>query len=341
LKAVKAEDRFALAASHHPDSGRALVTGCAGFLGSHLSERLVQDGVEVVGVDGFTDYYPRLQKERNLERLRDRRGFTLWELDLGNDVVDGLLDGVGTVFHLAAQPGVRGSFGASFSRYLHDNVLATQRLLEASVAAGVEVFVYASSSSVYGNSLAYPTSEDAERAPISPYGMTKLATEEIARVYGRLDGLRTVGLRYFTAYGPRQRPDMAFTRFMSRALAGEPVKVLGDGSQVRDFTFVDDVVDGTIAAADRGAPGTVYNIGGGTQVRLLDALRKIEELLDRPIEIEHLPDARGDVLRTCSDPQRAARDLGFTPRVSLDEGLVHQVEWALSRSVAPPAVVAA
>jgi UDP-glucuronate 4-epimerase len=236
---------------------------------------------------------------------------------------------------------VRGSFGTSFRRYLHDNVLATQRLLEASVAAGVGVFVYASSSSVYGNSLAYPTSEDTERTPISPYGMTKLATEEIARVYGRLDGLRTVGLRYFTAYGPRQRPDMAFTRFMSRALADEPVTVLGDGSQVRDFTFVDDVVDGTIAAAHRGAPGAVYNIGGGTQVRLLDALRKIEELLDRPIKVEHLPDARGDVRRTCSDPQRAARDLGFTPRVSLDEGLIHQVEWALSGSVAAPAVVAA
>lgn len=341
MKALNKADPFVLDMRRRAASGRVLVTGCAGFLGSHLSEWLVEDGVEVVGVDGFTDYYPRLQKESNLERLRDRGRFTLRELDLGEDSLDGLLDGVGTVFHLAAQPGVRGSFGSSFGRYVHDNVLATQRLLEASVAAGVEVFVYASSSSVYGNSLAYPTSEEVERAPISPYGMTKLAAEEIARVYGRLDGIRTVGLRYFTAYGPRQRPDMAFTRFMSSALAGKPLKILGDGSQVRDFTFVDDVVDGTIAAARRGAPGAVYNIGGGTQVRLLDAVRKIEDLLDRPVEIEHLPDARGDVRRTCSDPQRAARELGFTPRVSLDEGLARQAEWALSHSAALPALVAA
>ncbi len=319
---------------------RVLVTGCAGFLGSHLSERLADLGDEVLGVDCFTDYYPREQKEMNLARLRDRPRFTLRELDLGVDPLDDLVEGVDTVFHLAAQPGVRGSFGVSFGRYVHDNVLATQRLLEASAGASVQSFVYASSSSVYGNSLTYPTSEEVERAPISPYGLTKFTTEELAKVYGRLDGIRTVGLRYFTAYGPRQRPDMAFRRFLTSALAAEPVKILGDGSQVRDFTFIDDVVEGTIAAARRGASGTVYNIGGGTQVRLLDALRKIEELLGRPIEVEHLPDARGDVRRTCSDPRRAARDLGFSPRVSLDEGLSRQAEWALARSAAPPLVVA-
>jgi nucleoside-diphosphate-sugar epimerase len=321
-------------------TGRVLVTGCAGFLGSHLCERLVECGEEVLGVDCFTDYYPREQKETNLERLRDCRRFTLRELDLGSDPLDDSVEGIDTVFHLAAQPGVRGSFGASFESYVHDNVLATQRVLEASAAAPVQAFVYASSSSVYGNSLSYPTSEETERAPISPYGMTKLATEELAAVYGRLDGIPTVGLRYFTAFGPRQRPDMAFTRFLTSALAAEPVKILGDGSQVRDFTFIDDVVEGTIAAARRGAPGAVYNIGGGTQVRLLDALRKIEQLLDIPIEVEHLPDARGDVRRTCSDPRRAARDLGFTPRVSLDEGLARQVEWGLARSDLLPAVAA-
>lgn len=309
---------------------RVLVTGCAGFVGSHLSERLIDLGHEVVGVDCFTDYYRRERKEMNLAQLRDWRCFTLRELDLAVDPLDTLFEGVETVFHLAAQPGVRGSFGASFGRYVHDNILATQRLLEASSGAGVGVFVYASSSSVYGNSLSYPTSEEARRAPISPYGLTKLATEELAGVYGRLDGLSTVGLRYFTAYGPRQRPDMAFSRFLSSALAAEPVKVLGDGSQLRDFTYVDDVVEGTIAAARRGASGAVYNIGGGTQVRLLDALRIIEDALDLSIEIEHLSGARGDVRRTCSDPRRAASDLGFTPRVSLDEGLPRQVEWALA-----------
>jgi UDP-glucuronate 4-epimerase len=323
-----------------PGLGRVLVTGCAGFLGSHLSERLVDGGKQVVGVDCFTDYYPREQKEANLERLRDRRRFALRELDLGSNPLHHVLDGIDTVFHLAAQPGVRGSFGMSFARYVHDNILASQRLLEASAAAGVRTFVYASSSSVYGNSLSYPTAEETERAPISPYGLTKLATEELAAVYGRVEGMRTVGLRYFTAYGPRQRPDMAFTKFLRAALAGEPVRVLGDGLQVRDFTFVDDVVEGTIAAARTGGPGTVYNVGGGTQVRLLDALRKMEGLLGMPIEVEHLPVARGDVRRTCSDPRRAVRDLGFTPSVSLDEGLARQVEWALARGRARPVAVA-
>jgi nucleoside-diphosphate-sugar epimerase len=320
--------------------GRVLVTGCAGFLGSHLSERLVASGEEVLGVDCFTDYYPREQKDANLERLRDRRRFTLRELDLGSDALDGVVEGIDTVFHLAAQPGVRGSFGMSFARYVHDNILATQRLLEASAEAGVRTFVYASSSSVYGDSLTFPTAEETERAPISPYGLTKLATEELARVYGRLEGMRTVGLRYFTAYGPRQRPDMAFAKFLRAALARVPVRVLGDGMQVRDFTFVDDVVEGTIAAARRGAQGAVYNVGGGTQVRLLDALRKMEELLGMPIAVDHLPNARGDVRRTCSDPRRAARDLGFTPGVSLEEGLARQVEWALDRSRPRPATVA-
>jgi UDP-glucuronate 4-epimerase len=322
-------------------SSRVLVTGCAGFLGSHLGERLTEMGTEVLGVDCFTDYYPRGRKELNLRSLRDSSRFTLYELDLGSDPLDDVLEGVGTVFHLAAQPGVRGSFGASFGRYVHDNVLATQRLLEASAKASVRTFVYASSSSVYGNSLTYPTAEDVDRAPISPYGLTKLASEELAKVYGRLDGLRTVGLRYFTAYGPRQRPDMAFARFLNCALAGEPVKILGDGSQVRDFTFVDDVVDGTIAAALHGTHDAVYNIGGGTQVRLLDALLKIEGLLGRRIEVEHLPNARGDVDRTCSDPRRAASALGFRPLVSLDEGLSRQVEWTLARSASLQPGVAA
>lgn len=318
-----------------------LVTGCAGFLGSHLSERLTDLGEEVVGVDSFTDYYLRELKESNLEGLRDRACFTLFELDLGSDPLEGVLDGVDTVFHLAAQPGVRGSFGASFGRYVHDNVLATQRLLEASATARVKTFVYASSSSVYGNSLAYPTPEDTCRAPISPYGLTKLATEELAAVYGRLDRLHTVGLRYFTVYGPRQRPDMAFARFFASALAGKPVKILGDGAQVRDFTFVDDAVRGTIAAARDGRRGAVYNIGGGTQVELLEALARIEQVLGRKIEIEHLPDARGDVRRTCSDPRTATVDLGFAPCVSLEEGLTRQAAWTLAQTSEQPERVAA
>ena len=318
-----------------------LVTGCAGFLGSHLSERLIDMGEEVAGVDSFTDYYPRQVKERNVEALRNHARFRLFELDLGSDPLEGVLDGVDTVFHLAAQPGVRGSFGASFARYAHDNMLATQRLLEASTAARVRTFVYASSSSVYGDSLAYPTPEDTRRAPISPYGLTKLATEELAAVYGRLDRLHTVGLRYFTVYGPRQRPDMAFARFFASALAGNPVKILGDGSQVRDFTFIDDAVSGTIAAALRGRPGAVYNIGGGTQVKLIEALGRIEQLLDRKIKVEHLPVARGDVRRTRSDPRKAAIELDFSPRVGIEEGLTRQAGWTLAHTSDQPQRVAA
>jgi UDP-glucose 4-epimerase len=289
-------------------------------------------GEEVVGVDCFRDYYPRDVKERNLEGLRDHPCFRLFELDLGSDSLEDVLEGVDTVFHLAAQPGVRGSFGASFARYAHDNMLATQRLLEASAAAEVRTFVYASSSSVYGNSLSYPTPEDTHRAPISPYGLTKLATEELAAVYGRLEAVHTVGLRYFTVYGPRQRPDMAFARFFASALAGKPVKILGDGSQVRDFTFVDDAVTGTIAAARNGRRGAVYNIGGGTQVELLQALTRIQQLLRLKIEIEHLPVARGDVARTCSDPHKAAVELDFSPVVRLEEGLSRQAAWTLART---------
>jgi nucleoside-diphosphate-sugar epimerase len=311
---------------------KVLVTGCAGFLGSHLSERLIEMGEEVAGVDCFTDYYARELKEANLEGLREHSRFRLFELDLGSDPLEDVLDGVGTVFHLAAQPGVRGSFGASFARYAHDNMLATQRLLEASAAADVRTFVFASSSSVYGNSLGYPTREDARRAPISPYGLTKLATEELAAVYGRLDHLHTVGLRYFTVYGPRQRPDMAFARFIANALARKAVKILGDGSQVRDFTFVDDAVRGTIAAARNGHRGAVYNIGGGNQVGLLEAITRIERLLDLKIEIEHLPAGRGDVHRTCSDPRRATTELGFAPRVGLEEGLRRQAAWTLAQT---------
>jgi nucleoside-diphosphate-sugar epimerase len=329
----------ALESSPATDPGRVLVTGCAGFLGSHLSERLVDCGEEVLGVDCFTDYYPREQKEINLARLRDRRRFTLRELDLGSDPLDDLVEGIDTVFHLAAQPGVRGSFGASFGRYVHDNVLATQRLLEASAGSRVQAFVYASSSSVYGNSWSYPTSEETER-PRSPLWADQ------ARHRGARGGIWPArrlahrGLRYFTAYGPRQRPDMAFHRFCRALLRGEEILVYGDGRQSRDFTYIDDAIEANVRAWKRSAPQGVFNVGGGTQVRLLDAVKKLEELLGRTIEVEHLPDARGDVRRTCSDPRRAARDLGFSPRISLDQGLSHQAEWALARSAPRPTVVA-
>jgi nucleoside-diphosphate-sugar epimerase len=330
-------------AMRHPrlDRSRVLVTGCAGFLGSHLSERLVADGHTVVGVDCFTSYYAREVKERNLERLRDEPRFALEELDLARCPLHGLLEGVDVVFHLAAQAGVRGSFGARFAGYVRNNVLATQRLLEAAATARPRAFVYASSSSVYGNAAAYPTTERAPRAPVSPYGMTKVAAEELAGVYLRCFDVPVVGLRYFTAFGPRQRPDMAFSRFFRCALSGRPLPINGDGHQVRDFTYVDDVVAGTIAAADLGRPGRVYNIGGAKPVELVHAIAHIAELSGRDIELERRPAPIGDARRTGCDGGLARRELGFVPRVGLFEGLWAQLEWMLGHHDRQAEIVAA
>lgn len=311
---------------------RALVTGCAGFIGSNLSERLVAEGYEVVGVDCFTDYYAREIKESNVARLMDEPRFTLLELDLSTDRVEGLLEGIDEVYHLAAQAGVRGSFGDTFEVYVRNNIQATQRLLEQAGRNPVEAFVYASSSSVYGNAASYPTSEDTPRQPVSPYGMTKVATEEIAAVYHRNHGVPAVGLRYFTAYGPRQRPDMAFNRFIHKAIAGEPLVILGDGLQVRDFTYVDDVVAGTRAAAAHGRPGGVYNIGGGTPVQLNQVVDLIGQVLEKRILVEHRPAARGDVDKTCADASLAERELGTVPVTPLVNGLAAEIEWILGQT---------
>ncbi len=310
-------------------SKRVIVTGCAGFLGSHLSERLVDDGYQVIGVDCFTDYYARALKERNLERLLDEPAFVLREIDLGVDDLHGLLEGVSAVYHLAAQPGVRGSFGTGFSCYVRNNIEATQALLEEAVRNPIEAFIYASSSSVYGDTTSYPTDERAERRPMSPYGVTKLAAEEIAAVYHRNSGVPVVGLRYFTAYGPRQRPDMAFQRFITRALGNEPLQVNGDGHQIRDFTYVSDIVDGTVAAM-RGEPGSVYNVGGGNATAVIDIVGVLEELLERPLEVEYRPNQRGDARQTCADGTLAANELGFSPVTGLAVGIAKQLEWTVA-----------
>lgn len=310
---------------------RALVTGCAGFLGSRLTERLLEADVEVIGVDCFTDFYPRPLKERNIADLSDRTAFDLQERDIASDPLDDLVEQVDSIYHLAAQAGVRGSFGDGFQTYLHNNVRGTQRLLESAVRNPVEAIVYASSSSIYGNADLYPTPETTPRAPVSPYGMTKCATEDLAGVYRRNHGLHTVGLRYFTAYGPRQRPDMAFARFVAAGLAGDPITIFGDGHQIRDFTYVDDVIDATLLAAEHGVGGATYNVGGGTPVTLLDAIKVLEEQIGRPIAIEHRPNARGDARQTGADTRRARAELGFAPSVSLEEGLARQVEWTMGR----------
>jgi len=307
--------------------GRAVVTGCAGFLGSRLVDRLLYDGTSVIGIDCFTDYYAKEVKKANMRRFRDHPGFEFRRVDLSRDPLDGLLAGVDVVYHLAAQPGVRTSFGSGFKKYVRHNIEATQRLLEAVVVQPVEALVYASSSSVYGDENIYPTPEDAQRRPHSPYGMTKLAVEELAGVYLRNHGVPAIGLRYFTVYGPGQRPDMAFARFISQLLAGHQITVFGDGRQIRDFTYVDDAVRATIAAA-RGRPGAVYNVGGGHPVELRQAYELLGTILERSVDVLGLPATAGDVRETGADGTLAREELGFTPQIGFEEGLRAQVKAA-------------
>jgi UDP-glucose 4-epimerase len=316
---------------------RILLTGVAGFIGSHLAERLLAAGADVIGVDCFTDYYARELKESNLAVARDHERFTFRELDLSQDgAADLALADVDGVVHLAAQAGVRGSFGQGFDAYVRHNVLATQRLLEAAVGQGVDRFVYASSSSVYGTAERFPTPESTEKRPVSPYGITKSAMEDLAAVYHDSHGVPAVGLRYFTVYGPRQRPDMAFSRFFARVMAGEPVPVFGTGEQIRDFTYIDDIVEGTVAALEHGVPGRAYNLGGGTPVRLIEAIELIGEIAGRALRIERRDPPMGEAARTGSDCTLAARELGWEPGHAIAEGLQAQHDWILAHDGARP-----
>ena len=305
----------------------ALVTGAAGFIGSTLTDRLLADGVRVTGVDMFTDYYDPALKRRNLEGARRHPAFQLLELDLGAADLAALPD-VDVVFHQAAQPGVRASWGREFAAYTHHNVLATQRLLERYRNVPLERFVYASSSSVYGDAESYPTPESALPRPFSPYGVTKLAGEHLVLLYGRNFGLPVAALRYFTVYGPRQRPDMAFHRFCRAMLQGEPIAVYGDGKQSRDFTFIADAVEANVRAWRRAAPQGVYNIGGGSQVEVLEAIRLLEERLGVKAHLRFEDRPPGDPLRTRADAARLAVDLDYTTTVSIGDGLAAEAEWA-------------
>jgi nucleoside-diphosphate-sugar epimerase len=306
---------------------KALVTGVAGFIGSHLAECLVADGATVVGIDSFSDFYPRATKERNLARLHGSAAFSLIESTLADADLSALLDGVTHVFHLAAQAGVRESWGPQFHDYTVNNVEATQLLLEACVGMPIERLVYASSSSVYGDAVPLPMQEDAPLQPISPYGVTKLAAEQLCSLYHVNYGVPAVALRFFTVYGPRQRPDMGFSRFLQAALNGDVVRQFGDGRQTRDFTFVGDAVAATAAAASHGMPGGVYNIGGGSRVELLAVFELIRRVTGRPMQVERTDAQRGDMRHTYADTTRAKADLAFAPTATLEEGLRAQYEW--------------
>lgn len=315
---------------------RCLVTGAAGFIASHLVERLLADGHAVVGIDGFVDNYDRELKESNLALYGEHPQFEFVEDMIEHLDLRTLLDGVESVFHVAALPGVRSSWGDSFEDYSSHNVYATQRMLEASLRVGVDRFVYASSSSVYGDAAELPMREDAREQPHSPYGVTKLAAEHLVRLYHRNYGLATVSLRFFTVYGPRQRPDMATQRFLTAARDGTSIMLFGDGEQTRDFTFVTDTVEALVRAVERGKEGAVYNVGGGSTVTVNQLIEAIEEVSGRRLRVDRQGAQRGDVRDTCADTTSAQTDLGFAPATPLREGLERQWQHVLASAKPEP-----
>ncbi len=308
---------------------RCLVTGVAGFIGSHLAERLIADGHEVLGIDAFIDSYPRRIKEANLAALRRSDRFRFLERDLNDLDLGVLLPGYDWVFHQAAQAGVRPSWGKNFTLYTACNISATQRLLEAAATSpDLKRLVYASSSSVYGDVRTLPVTEDTLTRPVSPYGVTKLAAEHLCSLYWRNWRVPVVSLRYFTVYGPRHRPDMAFHRFGKAMLEDRELTIYGDGGQTRDFTYVTDVVEANVLAATTpGVEGEVFNIAGGTRASLHQVLATIEGLVGRPPRVRFEPAARGDVRDTYAETARARQALGYSPHVGLQAGLAAELAY--------------
>lgn len=311
---------------------RCLITGVAGFIGSNLAERLLADGHEVIGIDAFIDYYPRSMKEQNIENIRSYRRFTFIEGNLLDLSLAPLLDGVDCIFHQAAQAGVRASWGSSFSIYSDCNILATQRLLDTLLTTGQQIksFVYASSSSVYGNARVLPVSEETTPQPISPYGVTKLAGEHLCQLYHYNFGIPTVALRYFTVYGPRQRPDMAFHHFCKAIIHHQPIHVFDDGTQTRDFTYVADIVEANVRAVTFETQGSIMNIAGGSRVTMREVIAMLEELSNTKIQVIFEQKQHGDVRDTFADISRAQQLIDYRPLTSLREGLAKEFDAIVS-----------
>ncbi len=306
---------------------KILVTGAAGFIGSHLAERLVKEGHTVVGVDSFLDYYPRKIKERNVEGLVVKKGFEFIEGDILCLDLDKLLSGIDAVFHQAAIAGVRSSWGAGFDEYVRNNILGTQLLLEACRDGRIKKFVYASSSSVYGDCDELPIKETSPVRPVSPYGVTKLSGEQLAYLYYKGYGVPVVSLRYFTVYGPRQRPDMAFHKFLKAVITGGEIEVYGTGEQTRDFTFIGDAVSANLAAFSNGVNGEAYNVGGGSRIKLIECIRVIEEICGKKANLNFTDPQRGDAAHTYADVSKAKKDFGYSPSVGIREGLTEHYDW--------------
>lgn len=306
---------------------KAIVSGAAGFIGSHLSEELVNRGYEVVGIDSFLDYYPRWIKEMNLSSLQGNANFRLIEKNLLDVEWPAVLDGADVFFHLAAQAGVRASWSKNFVVYTKNNIEATQRILEEAKNAKLRKFVFASTSSIYGDTEEIPMKEETLTRPVSPYGVTKQAAEGLCYLYWKNFGVPCVSLRYFTVYGPRQRPDMAFYRFILSTLENRAITIFEDGYQTRDFTFVRDIVQGTILAAEKGHEGKVYNLGGGSRISVRDVLQILEEVTGRHPEVVYTEKQKGDMRHTFASTELAQRDFGYSPTVKPPEGLQAEYRW--------------
>ncbi|MGH7799031.1 MAG: NAD-dependent epimerase/dehydratase family protein [Thermodesulfobacteriota bacterium] len=304
-----------------------LVTGVAGFIGSHLSERLLKEGFQVIGVDSFLDYYPKKIKENNLNGLVSDNKFTFIEGSIFELNLKGILKGVDAIFHQAAIPGVRASWGKEFNKYIENNILGTQVLLEACKDAKIKKFIYASSSSVYGDADELPIKETSATKPVSPYGVSKLAGEHLATLYYKGYDISTVSLRYFTVYGPRQRPDMGFHKFITAVLLGREIEIYGTGEQTRDFTFIDDAVEANLQAFIKGKNGDVYNVGGGSRITLIEAIKIIEEIAGRKASLKYIEHQKGDAQHTYADISKAKRDFGYNPKVGIYEGLKRHYDW--------------
>lgn len=304
-----------------------IVSGCAGFIGSHLCEYLINLGHKVSGIDSFSEFYPREYKEKNIEGLLKNPLFDFIEKDMLELELEEIFENTDAIFHLAAQPGVRTSWGKNFNYYIKDNIILTQRILEALKGLKGKRLIFASSSSVYGDSKTLPFKENGPLSPISPYGVTKLACENLCLLYHKNFGIDLVILRYFTVYGQRQRPDMAFHRFFYSILEGKKIEIFGDGNQTRDFTYVDDIVRATFSAWQRGGAGEIYNVGGGESISLLNLLKIMERVTGEKVKVLFKEREKGDAPHTWADYSKAKKDLEYTPSVKLEEGLKKQWEW--------------
>lgn len=305
---------------------RVLITGVAGFIGSSIAHKILERGDEVVGIDCFIDYYPRPIKETNLDRLRDYDNFTFHEVSLATCELPPLLEGVAHVYHQAAQAGVRASWGKDFIIYTENNIQATQRLLEAVKGTDIKI-IYASSSSVYGETQKLPMEETDRPQPLSPYGVSKMAAEHLCVLYTKNFGVHTNSLRYFTVFGPRQRPDMAFHRFCRAMLEKETIHIYGNGEQTRDFTYIDDIAEANLLAAEKGKPGAVYNLGGGSRISVNGVLQLLESATGTKPVVSYEETQKGDVSHTYADTTRAQKDLGFNPQYNVEKGLAQEFEW--------------